>query len=112
MEEQTHFSMMAYTELTQKVCMYTVTSIVVLLFFLYSPLRRFFLTSYLTKIVAICILAYTIYLNYHQILMLQLASITQMDMTASVSSQLNKNILCGYVFMGCLAILFLLVLWK
>jgi hypothetical protein len=71
-------------------------SIFLIVIFIISPLSNFFLTSIFMKTITLILLGYTIYLNNKQTNYLRDAS--QQNQTNEISSQLNINIICSYVF--------------
>jgi hypothetical protein len=96
MNSNEHFSLTTFTETTKKVCTCSAISIFLIVLFIISPLSSFFLTSVFMKIITIILLSYTLYLNYQQTSYLRNAS--QLNLSKEVSSQLNINIVCSYVF--------------
>ena len=85
-----------YNDQTKTICLCSLTSIIIVILFIISPLSNLFLTSVVMKIIILLILIYTIYLNNQQTNLLNNANnITQ---SKEVNSQLNINIICSYVF--------------
>ena len=108
MNSSEHFSLNAFTDTTKKVCTCSAISIFLIVLFIISPLSRFFITSILMRIIILLLLAYTIYLNFQQTNYLRSAS--QMKLSNEVSSQLNINIVCSYVFTLFIGLLIIFVL--
>ena len=96
MNSNEHFSLNTFTETTKRVCTCSAISIFLIVIFIISPLSRLFLISIFMRIVILLLLAYTIYLNSQQTEYLRRAS--QIKLSNEVSSQLNINIICSYVF--------------
>ena len=96
MDSNTPFNLMIFTNETKKICSCSISSIVLIILFILSPLSNLFLTSMFMKIIILTILIYTIYLNNHQTKLLQQASLAvNSDL---VKSQLSMNLICSYVF--------------
>lgn len=103
-----HFSLNTFTDTTKKVCTCSAVSIFLIVLFIISPLSRFFITSVFMRIIILILLGYTIYLNSQQTNYLRNAS--QMKLSNEVSSQLNINIICSYVFTLFIGLLIIFVL--
>jgi hypothetical protein len=84
------------TDKTKKICICSVLSMALIILFILSPLSNLFITSIFMKLIAILILAYTIYLNTNQSFTLQ--NIDKDNKTKEYLSQLNINIICSYIF--------------
>lgn len=108
MNSNEHFSLTTFTESTKKVCTCSAISIFLIVLFILSPLSRFFITSIFMRIIILLLLAYTIYLNSQQTDYLRNA--TQMKLTNEISTQLNINIVCSYVFTLFIGLLIIFVL--
>jgi hypothetical protein len=108
MDSNTPFNLMIFTNETKKICMCTISSIILIILFIISPLSNLFLTSMLMKIVASLILIYTIYLNSIQTQLLRHASLG--IESEVLKNQLNMNILCSYVFTIFIGILIIFVI--
>ena len=105
MDSETPFNLTIFTNETKKICMCSATSIFIIVLFIISPLSNFFKTSLLMKIIALILLAYTLYLNNYQTNLLRGAS--QNAKSEQVKYQLNINVICSYIFtlfIGLLAI--------
>lgn len=98
-----HFSAIAFTDVTKKICACSGISIFLIVLFIISPLSNLFYTSSLMKIVTLIILGYTIYLNHQQTSLLRKAN--QHAQTPEIYNQLNINIICSYIFTLFLALL-------
>jgi hypothetical protein len=107
MDYDTPFNLMIFTDNTKKICMCSASSIFIIVLFIISPLSNFFKTSFLMKIIALVILAYTLYLNNNQTNLLRTA--TLFPTTDTVKSQLNMNIMCSYIFTIFIGILFIFI---
>ena len=108
MNSNEHFSFNTFTDTTKRVCTCSSISIFLVVLFIISPLSRFFLTSIFMRIVILILLAYTIFLNTLQTDYLRNAS--TMKLSREVSSQLNINIICSYVFTLFIGLLIIFVL--
>jgi hypothetical protein len=108
MNSNEHFSLNTFTETTKRVCTCSAISIFLIVIFIISPLSRLFLISIFMRIVILLLLAYTIYLNSQQTEYLRTAS--QIKLSNEVSSQLNINIICSYVFTLFIGLLIIFVL--
>jgi len=97
-----------FTKKTKSICLCTATSIFIIIAFVITPLSNFYKTSIIMKLVALIILSYTIYLNYDQTELLRSAS--KVADTEQIQTQLNKNIVCSYVFTLFIGLLFIFVL--
>jgi len=95
-------------DITKKVCTCTFITIFIVIIFILSPLSNFFKTSLFMKLISLIILAYTIYLNIFQVNIFKNAS--QMNNNPQLSSQLNINIICSYIFTVFLCVLFIFIL--
>jgi hypothetical protein len=108
MNSNEHFSLNTFTETTKRVCTCSAISIFLIVIFIISPLSRLFLISIFMRIVILLLLAYTIYLNSQQTEYLRTAS--QIKLSNEVSSQLNINIICSYIFTLFIGLLIIFVL--
>ena len=90
------FNLLIFTDTTKKVCLCSITSIILLFLFVITPLSNFFKTSAFMKIIALALMIYTIYLNNIQTNSLRNA--TQITEIEQIKSQLNMNIYCSYIF--------------
>jgi hypothetical protein len=108
MNSNEHFSLNTFTETTKRVCTCSAISIFLIVIFIISPLSRFFLISIFMRIVILLLLAYTIYLNSQQTEYLRTSS--QIKLSNEVSSQLNINIICSYIFTLFIGLLIIFVL--
>jgi hypothetical protein len=108
MDSNSAFNLTIFTDITKNICMCSAVSIVIIVFFIISPLSNFFKTSLFMKIIALIILGYTIYLNTLQTNLLRNASVN--SVTEQVKSQLNINIICSYVFTIFIGLLIIFVI--
>ena len=108
MNSNEHFSLNTFTDTTKKVCTCSAISIFLIVLFIISPLSRFFITSIFMRIIILLLLIYTIYLNSQQTDYLRNAS--SMKISSEVSSQLNINIICSYIFTLFIGLLIIFVL--
>lgn len=79
---------------TKKACMCLILAIILIILFIISPLRNFIITSFVMKLITLVLLGYTIYLNNDQITALKSTT----SESEQITSQVNVNILCSYVF--------------
>jgi len=96
MNSDEHFSLNTFTDTTKRVKTCSAISIFLIVLFIISPLSRFFITSIFMRIVILLLLAFTIYLNTQQTDYLRNAS--KLKLSNEISTQLNINIVCSYVF--------------
>jgi hypothetical protein len=96
MNQNEHFSLNTFTDNTKKVCTCSAISIFLISVFIISPLRNYFFTSKIMKIIILLLLCYTLYLNIKQTEYLRTASRT--NMSGEISNQLTINVVCSYVF--------------
>jgi hypothetical protein len=96
------------TENTKKACSCLTISIFFIILFILTPLSEFILTSMIVKLIIICLLTYTIYLNYQQGKYMKILS--QNTQSNEVQSQININIICNYVFSLFIGLMILFVL--
>jgi hypothetical protein len=108
MNSEQHFSLTTFTDTTKKVCTCSAISIFLIVLFIISPLSSFFLTSIFMRMIILLLLAYTMYLNSLQTNYLRNAS--QLNLTNEISTQLNINIVCSYVFTLFIGLLIIFVL--
>jgi len=103
-----------WTDSTKSICTCTVVSMILIILFIISPLRSFFKTSFLMKMVVLIILGYTFMLNTKQIQYLhEFLTNTNTNPTLDmkeISNQLNMNIVCSYIFTGFIGLLFIFVM--
>jgi len=102
------FNLTIFTNTTKKLCLCSAISIFIIFLFVVSPLSNFFKTSLFMKVIALVILGYTIYLNMHQTNLLRTALSSSNKTT--VTSQLNMNLICSYIFTIFIGILFIFVI--
>jgi hypothetical protein len=96
------------TENTKKACSCSAISIFFIILFILTPLSEFILTSMIVKLIIICLLTYTIYLNYQQGKYMKILS--QNSQSNEAQSQINMNIICNYVFSFFIGLIILFVL--
>jgi hypothetical protein len=101
-------SNLTIASLSKKICICTFTTILIVILFILSPLSYMFKTSLFMKIVALIILGYTIYLSIFQTNMLKITH--SISISPQLTSQLNMNIICSYIFTLFLGILLLFIL--
>ena len=94
-------------DLTKKVCLCTLVSIILIILFILTPLSGFFKTSLFMKMVTLILLGYSIYFSFQQSSILRMMD--QTDDRPQLNSLMNINIICSYVFTLFLAILFFYV---
>jgi uncharacterized membrane protein len=90
------FNLTIFTKKTKNICLFTATAIFIIIIFAVTPLNNFYKTSMFMKIISIIIMCYIIYLNYNQTELLRSASLVA-D-TEQIKKQLNRNIICSYIF--------------
>ena len=82
---------------------------IIVILFVISPLSNFFKTSFLMKLIALALLGYSIYLNIFQTNMLSNQNNPLLE-NPQLSSQINNNIICSYIFTVFLTLLFIFIL--
>ncbi len=87
---------------TKTICLCTITSIVLIVMFVLSPLRHYLKTSLFMKLITIGVLAYTVYLSVLQINVLNANSNSD---SKELVNQVNLNMYSNYVFIAFLVIL-------
>jgi hypothetical protein len=85
-------------DLTKTIFFYSFFSIVLIVIFIITPLNNMFLLSPIMKIIIVIILGYTFYLNVKQIDILRTQSNKSNNNDPDFASQINTNIITGYVF--------------
>jgi hypothetical protein len=108
MNSNEQFSLNAFTDSTKRACTCSAISIFLIILFIISPLNQFFLTTIFMKILILVLLGYTIYLNSKQTDYLRNAS--TLNLSKEMTSQLNINIVCSYVFTLFIGLLIIFVL--
>ncbi len=88
---------------TKIACICLISSIVLILLFIISPLSNFRMTSFVMKLITLVLLGFTIYLNNNQLVVLKSTT----SESEQITSQVNINILCSYVFTLFIGLLFL-----
>ena len=108
MNETTSFNSNIFSNTTKNICLCSVTSMVLIILFIISPLSNFFKTSFFMKLIVLIILFYTIYLNISQTNILR--NFTNTMNSEDINSQLNINIICSYIFTIFLGLLIIFVI--
>jgi len=108
MNSNEHFSLATFTDTTKRACTCSAISIFFIVLFIISPLSSFFITSIFMRIIILLLLIYTIYLNIQQIDYLR--NVNKLKLSNDVSSQLNINIVCSYIFTLFIGLLIIFVL--
>lgn len=93
---------------TKNIFMCSISSIILIILFIISPLSNFFKTSFFMKIIVLLILSYTIYLNIYQTNILR--NFSNNVNSEVINSQININIICSYIFTIFLGLLIIFVL--
>jgi len=96
MDTNPQFNLSIFTDVTKKVCICCFLAIVLIVVFIISPLSNFFTASIVMKIVIVVILLYVVYLNFLQVYTLK--NVYSIAQSQEVTSQINMNIICNYVF--------------
>ena len=107
MNKSDHFSLSTFTDTTKQSCTCFAVSIFLIILFIISPLRNYFLTSVFMKSVALLLLGYTIYLNVLQTNYLRNAA--SQKQKEEISQKLNLNLMCSYTFTLFVGLLFIFV---
>jgi hypothetical protein len=93
---------------TKNICLCCFVSIILILLFIISPLSNFFKTSLFMKLIIIIILSYTFYLNIIQTTQLKISY--NNSKSQEMTSQLNMNILCSYIFTFFIGLLIIFII--
>ena len=93
---------------TKAICSCCFISIVLILLFVISPLSKFIKTSLFMKIIIIIVLSYTFYLNIIQTNQMKISYNNSKSL--EMTSQLNMNILCSYVFTFFIGLLIIFII--
>ena len=109
MTKENSFDVNIFTDTTKNICSCTLISIVLIIFFIISPLSNFFKTSFFFKIIILFILFYIIYLNNHQTNILRNV-INKTNFSSEIYSYLNTNIYCSYIFTIFIGLLIIFVI--
>lgn len=97
-----------FSNTTKNICMCSISSIILIILFIISPLSNFFKTSFFMKVIVLLILSYTIYLNIYQTNILR--NFSNNANSEVINSQININIICSYIFTIFLGLLIIFVL--
>ena len=108
MDSNISFNLTMFTNSTKKLCICSAISIFLIVLFIITPLNNFKFFSIFMKVIALCLIVYTIYLNNTQTNSLKNAS--QIVKSEEVKSQLNMNILCSYIFTLFIGLLIIFVI--
>lgn len=92
---------------TRNICIGSFVSMFLIILFIISPLSSFLMTAFLVKIIVLLIILYIIYLNFIQAKNLQ--KYTD-EISQEIKAQISINIVCGYVFIAFLILLFIFVI--
>lgn len=106
--DNNRFNLTIFTNTTKKLCLCSAISIFIIFLFVITPLSNFFKTSLFMKFIAIIILGYTIYLNIYQTNSLR--SALSLSNKMDITSQLNMNLICSYIFTIFIGLLFIFVI--
>jgi hypothetical protein len=101
------YNLSIFTQETKNICICTATSIIIIIFFVISPLSNFFKTSFIMKLISVLLLGYIISLSYKQIELLRSANLVANS--EAVKQQLNTNILFSYIFTFFIGLLIIFV---
>ena len=91
---------------TKTICLCTITSILLIVMFVLSPLSQYLKTSLFMKLIIVGVLGYTLYLSVLQINVLKASSNSE---SKELINQLNMNMYSNYVFIVFLCILIFLL---
>ena len=100
--------MFGHNDETKTICICSFASIIIVILFILSPLSNFFKTSLFMKLISLIILGYTIYLILIQTN--NLKGIENLNKSEQITSQINTNIICSYIFTIFLVILFISII--
>jgi len=102
------FNFKIFTKKTKQICLFTATSIIIVVMFAVTPLSNYNKISFIMKIISLILMSYIIYLNYSQTELLRSASLVADS--EQIKSQLKKNIMCSYAFTLFIGLLIIFVL--
>jgi hypothetical protein len=81
---------------TKNICICCFISVFLIILFVISPLRKFYKTTIIMKLIIISILSYTFYLNIIQSNQMKISY--NNSKSQEITNQLNMNIICSYIF--------------
>ena len=94
-----------YVKSSENICFYSIISIVLIFFFMISPINKFIMTSFIGKISILVLLGYILY--YNIFLTNKLSNQLNISLIDGQWNIIKTNLICSYVFS---LFLFLLVL--
>jgi NADH:ubiquinone oxidoreductase subunit 6 (subunit J) len=97
-----------YVKSSQNICLYSIISILLIFFFMISPINKLLMTSFLGKISILILLGYIIF--YNIILTNKLSNKMNISLINGKWNTVKTNLTCSYIFSLCLFILFISVL--
>lgn len=97
-----------YVKSSQNICLYTIISILLIFFFMISPINKFLMTSFLGKISILVLLGYILY--YNIILTNKLSNKMNISFLNGQWNMIKTNLTCSYIFSLFLFLLFLSVI--
>ena len=97
-----------YSKSTQRICLCSIISIMLILLFIISPINKWFMTSMFGKLVILILLGYTIFYNIQ--LTNKFSSQTGVYLANGNWSPIKISIICSNIFSVFLGILILIVM--
>jgi hypothetical protein len=95
---------------TKQICFLCFISIFLIMLFVISPLSGFYKTSLFIKLIVIILLSYTFYLIILQTNQMRKSYNNSKELQLELTTQLNMNIICSYVFLLFIGLLIIFVI--
>jgi hypothetical protein len=99
------FHINSYVENTKNTCFYIIFSMFLIFLFIFGPLNRFIITSFIGRFIIIGVLSYALYQNTKSTI--SFSKLTNTSFKDGPWTTIKTNITCSYVFS--LFILFLII---
>ena len=96
-----------YVKSSENICFYSIISILLIFFFMISPINKFIMTSFIGKVSILLLLGYILY--YNIILTNKLKNQLNITLLNGQWNMVKTNLICSYVFSLFLFLLFLSV---
>ena len=97
-----------YVKSSQNICFYSIISILLIFFFMISPINKWLMTSFVGKISILVLLGYILY--YNIILTNKLSNKMNISIINGHWNMIKTNLICSYIFSLFLFVLFISVL--
>jgi hypothetical protein len=96
-----------YVKSSENICFYSIISILLIFFFMISPINKFIMTSFIGKLSILTLLGYILY--YNIILTNKLSNQLNISLLNGKWNMIKTNLTCSYIFSLFLFLLFLSV---